>query len=167
MSFKYRIAVTIFTLEAILIALVLWGTLRYTTDHVRNQAARNDQITIRLLKDLSRTAFVSGEFAELQTFIESSRQNPRIRAVVVVDLDNDVVAATDAALIGSQRPAPPNGDGSRWRSVDVQSRVGQAGTLAIEFSDGPIENAYQRLEREARTVIVGVLPCRIHPCGQA
>jgi hypothetical protein len=66
MSFKYRIAVTIFALEAILIAVVLWGTLRYAMDHVRQQAARTDWVTIRLLNDLGRTALLTDEYAELQ-----------------------------------------------------------------------------------------------------
>ena len=85
MSFKYRIAVTIFALEAILIAVVLWGTLRYSMDHVRQQAARTDEVTIRLLNDLSRTALLTDEYAELQAFIEGDQKDPRIRAVIIAD----------------------------------------------------------------------------------
>ena len=120
MSFKYRIAVTIFALEAILIAVVLWGTLHYAMDHVRKQAARTDEVTIRLLNDLGRTALLTDEFAELQAFIEGDQKDPRIRAVVVADADGRVVAATDVGLIGSPRPATHDGAHTYWRSVEIR-----------------------------------------------
>ena len=138
MSFKYRIAVTIFALETILIAVVLWGTLSYAMDHVRNQAARTDEVTIRLLNDLGRTALLTDEFAELQAFIDGDQKDPRIRAVVIADANDRVIAATDLGLIGSPRPATPDGPHTYWRSVEISSRAGPAGSLAIEFSDGPI-----------------------------
>jgi diguanylate cyclase (GGDEF)-like protein/PAS domain S-box-containing protein len=142
MSLKYRIAVTIFALEAILIAVVLWGTLRYAMDHVRKQASRTDEVTIRLVTDLSRTALLTDEFAELQTFIGSDKKDPRIRAVVIADAGERIVAATDVALIGSPRPAAQDGAHTYWRSVDIFTRTSRVGSVAIEFSDGPIEAAY-------------------------
>jgi diguanylate cyclase (GGDEF)-like protein/PAS domain S-box-containing protein len=142
MSFKYRIAVTIFALEAILIGVVLWGTLRYSMDHVRQQAARTDEVTIRLLNDLGRTALLTDEFAELQAFIDGDQKDPRIRAVVIADAADRVIAATDVALIGSLRPATKARPHTYWRGADIVTRAGRAGSLAIEFSDGPIERAY-------------------------
>jgi diguanylate cyclase (GGDEF)-like protein/PAS domain S-box-containing protein len=152
MSFRYRIAVTIFALETILIAFVLWGTLRYAMDHVRSQAARTDDATIRLLHDLSRTALLTDEFAELQSFVESDQHDPRIRNVVVADRRGRVVAATDVRLVGSPSPAPDEGPHSHWRSAEVRSRAGRVGSLAIEFWDGPIEAAY----RETRNLGISI-----------
>lgn len=144
MSLKYRIAVTILALEAILIAVVLWGTLHYAMDHVRKQAARTDWVMLRLLNDLGRTALLTDEFAELQAFIAGDQKDPRIRAVIIADASDRVVAATDVALIGSARPATHDGAHTYWRSVEIPSRAGRVGLLAIEFSDGPIENAYRQ-----------------------
>ena len=144
MSFKYRIAVTIFALEAILIAVVLWGTLRYAMDHVRQQAARTDEVTIRLLNDLSRTALLTDEYAELQAFIEGDHKDPRIRAVIIADAADRVIAASDVGLVGSSRPATQDRPHTYWKGVDIVTRAGRAGSLAIEFSDGPIEHAYSQ-----------------------
>jgi hypothetical protein len=105
MSLKYRIAVTIFALETVLIAVVLWGTLGYAMDHVRKQAARTDEVTIRLLNDLSRTALLTDEFAELQAFIDGDHKDPRIRTVIVADASDRVIGATEIGLIGTPRPA--------------------------------------------------------------
>src|SRR5919106_6149676 len=142
MSLKYRIAVTIFALEAILIAVVLWGTLSYAMDHVGQQAARTDEVTIRLLNDLGRTALLTDEFAELQAFIEGDQKDPRIRTVMVADATGRVIAATDVTLIGAPRPATQDRPHTYWRGADIMTSAGRAGSLAIEFSDGPIERAY-------------------------
>jgi diguanylate cyclase (GGDEF)-like protein/PAS domain S-box-containing protein len=158
MSFKYRIAVTIFALEAVLIAVVLWGTLRYATDHVRGQATRADEVTIRLLNDLSRTALLTDEFAELQAFVEGNQQDPRIRAVVVADAGDRVVAATDPALLGLPRPELHDRPHTHWRTADVLTHAGRAGSLAIEFSDGPIENAYRETRNLGlRIAVIGMI----------
>ena len=152
MSLKYRIAVTIFALETILIAVVLWGTLRYAMDHVRKQAARTDEVTIRLLNDLGRTALLTDEFAELQAFIDGDQKDPRIRAVIVADANDRVIAASELGLVGSPRPGTLDGPHTYWRNVEISSRAGPAGSLAIEFSDGPIEAAY----RETRNLGISI-----------
>jgi diguanylate cyclase (GGDEF)-like protein/PAS domain S-box-containing protein len=144
MSLRYRIAVTIFALEAVVIAVVLWGTLQESIDHVRAQAARTEEVTIRLLSDLGRTALLTDEFAELQAFIESESRDPRIRAAVVWDIDGRIVSATDVALIGNQVEAFLDGSHTYWRKVEVRGRSSQLGSLAIEFSDYPIEHAFKR-----------------------
>src|SRR5919106_4665323 len=144
MSLKYRIAVTIFALETILIAVVLWGTLSYAMDHVGQQAARTDEVTIRLLNDLGRTALLTDEYAELQAFIEGDQKDPRIRAVIIADAADRVIAATDIGLVGSARPATQDRPHTYWRHVDIVTHAGRSGSLAIEFSDGPIEHAYSQ-----------------------
>ena len=78
---------------------MLWGTLRYAMDHVRQQAARTDEVTIRLLNDLSRTALLTDEFAELQAFIEGDQQGPansRRRSLPTPPTGS--IAASDVAL---------------------------------------------------------------------
>jgi hypothetical protein len=95
MSLKYRIAATIFALETILIAVVLWMTLGHSMSSVRMQIASTEEVTLELLGDLSRSALLTDEFAELQSFIETTRRDPRVKTVVVGDESGRVVAATD------------------------------------------------------------------------
>jgi HAMP domain-containing protein len=110
---------------------------------VRNQATRTDEVTIRLLNDLSRTALLTDEFDELQAFIEGDQKDPRIRAVMIADGADRVVAATDVALVGALRPVTQERPHTYWRNVDIATSAGRAGSLAIEFSDSPIEHAYR------------------------
>jgi diguanylate cyclase (GGDEF)-like protein/PAS domain S-box-containing protein len=144
MSLKYRIAATIFALEIVVIGAVLWITLRHSVQSVREQIARTEEVTLQLLADLSRAALLTDEFADLQTFIEGTRRDPRVITVVVGAADGRVVAATEPVLIGAPFPELAVAREHRyWRETEIRGRAGSLGTLAIKFSDQPLMLAYQ------------------------
>ena len=138
MSLKYRIAATIFALEVVVIGAVLWITLSHSIDSVREQIARTEEVTLQLLADLSRAALLTDEFADLQTFIEGTRRDPRVITVVVGAADGRVVAATEPELIGAPFPELVVAREHRyWRQIEIRGRAGVLGNLAIKFSDQP------------------------------
>ena len=96
MSLKYRIAATIFALEIALIGSVLWITLGHSMSSIHEQIASTEAVTLQLLGDLSRSALLTDEFADLQTFIEGTKRDPRVQSVIIGDVRGRVVAATDA-----------------------------------------------------------------------
>jgi diguanylate cyclase (GGDEF)-like protein/PAS domain S-box-containing protein len=159
MSLRYRIAATIFGLEIILIAAVLWITLGHATQSVREQIASTEGVTLQLLGDLSRAALLTDEFSSLQTFIESTRRDPRVQSVVVCDALGRVVAATDAGLIGDRFPAHPVVHRhSYWRQTEIRGAAGALGGLAIEFSDYPLVRANREtLNLGASTAVAGMV----------
>ncbi|MGH6885958.1 MAG: hypothetical protein ACREGK_07780, partial [Geminicoccales bacterium] len=152
MSLKYRIAATIFGLETVLIAIVLWMTLGHSMTSVREQLASSEEVTLSLVGDLSRSALLTDEFAELQIFVERTKQDPRIRTVVIGDAAGRVVVATDPALIGSAFPDFTDRDLRYWRKVEITSHAGHLGSLAVQFSQRPLLAAY----RETRALGVSV-----------
>ncbi len=144
MSLRYRIAATIFALELVVIGAVLWITLRHSTHSVREQIARTEAVTLQLLADLSRAALLTDEFADLQTFIEETRRDPRVITVVVGAADGRVIAATEPELIGVSFPDLVVAREHRyWRQTEIRGHAGLLGTLAIKFSDQPLMLAYQ------------------------
>ena len=144
MSLKYRIAATILGLEIVLIAAVLWITFGHSMQSVREQIGHTEYVTLQLLGDLSRAALLTEEFSSLQTFIEGTRRDPRVLAVVVSDALGRVVAATEAGLIGHSFPADPAAHRhSYWRQSEIGGRAGALGALAIEFSDYPLVRSYR------------------------
>ena len=145
MSLKYRIAVTIFALEIVLIAVVLWITLGHSMDHVREQIARTEEVTMQLLGDLSRAALLTDEYADLQTFIEGTSGTRGFSAVIIGDAAGRVVAATDVALIGSPLPATQDRRASLLAPASTIRGPRQRArrSLAIEFSDFPLVLAYR------------------------
>ena len=144
MSLKYRIAMTICALQVVLIGAVLWITLSHSMEGMRQQIANTELVTLQLLGDLSRNALLTDEFAELQSFVEGAKRDPRIQTVLIGDATGKVVAATDFGLIGRPLPTELVDDDHRyWQIVDINGHANALGALAIEFSDLPLTLAYR------------------------
>jgi diguanylate cyclase (GGDEF)-like protein/PAS domain S-box-containing protein len=156
MSLKYRIAATIFALELVVIGAVLWITLRHSTQSVREQITRSETVTLQLLADLSRAALLTDEFAELQTFIEGTRRDPRVIMVVVGAADGRVVATTQRELIGGEFPElVVKREHRYWRQTEIRGRAGPLGAIAIKFSNQPLLLAYEDTRNLAMSVAIG------------
>ncbi|MGH1479031.1 MAG: EAL domain-containing protein [Geminicoccales bacterium] len=144
MSLRSRIALTIFLLEAMLIAAVLYITLTHSMQSVEQQISSSQQVTIDLLGDLSKAAFITEEFNELQTFIKGTASDPNIKTVLIGDVDDHVVAATNIAMLGGGMPVLANAGNRYWREIEVRGTTAKLGHLAIEFSQNPLRSAYQK-----------------------
>ena len=131
MSLKYRIAATIFALEIALIGSVLWMTLGHSMSSIHRQIASTEAVTLQLVGDLSRSALLTDEYANLQTFIEGTKRDPRVQSVIIGDVRGRVVAATDVSLIGSTFPVLGDREHGYWRRAEVRGRANTLGTLAI------------------------------------
>jgi diguanylate cyclase (GGDEF)-like protein/PAS domain S-box-containing protein len=152
MSLRYRIAATIFALEIVLTGAMLWTTLGHSMRTIHEQVGSTDAVTLQLVGDLSRTALLTDEFADLQTFIEATKHDPRVEEVVLGDLQGRVVAATDLGMIGTPYPELIDGEHHYWRHTEIRGRASPLGTLAIEFSDYPLVLAH----RETRNLGISI-----------
>jgi diguanylate cyclase (GGDEF)-like protein len=151
MSLRSRIAVTISVLEMALIAAVLTITLNHSMEGVEGQISSSQKVTIDLLGDLSKAALITEEFDELQTFINGTERDPNIRTVMIGDVDDRVIAATDNAILGTVMPALEDRGDRYWRRIDIRGVHSHLGSLAIEFSQAPLRAAYQH------TLKIGVM----------
>ena len=93
-SLKYRIALIIFLLEAMMMAFVLWGTLTYSLEKRSTQLASSEQAMLNIIGGMSRIALLTEEYADLQPYIEGVLTDPHIVRVLLVDTDGRVVAST-------------------------------------------------------------------------
>jgi PAS domain-containing protein len=158
LSLRFRIAVTIFCLEAVMVGLVLFVTLRHSLDTARAQLTAADRETMALLHDSARVALLTDEFADVQAFIENLGSSSRIRFVAVVDLSGQIMASSDAARIGT-RPSDRAGWGA-WPNelMPIGSGRYRLGWLAARFSD---ENLLQANRTAYRlgigTAVAGML----------
>lgn len=144
MSLRSRIALTIFLLEAMLIAAVLYITLTHSMQAVEQQISSSQQVTMDLLGDLSKAAFITEEFDELQAFIKGTARDPNIKTVLIGDIENRVVAATDKSMLGEELPTLIDVGSRYWREIGVHGTRSKFGSLAIEFSQRPLRSAYQK-----------------------
>ncbi len=154
MSLKYRIAATIFGLEIVLIGAVLWMTLGHSMATIHEQIARTEAVTLQLLGDLSRAALLTDEYTNLQTFIEGTKRDPRVQAVIIGDASGRVVAATDLGLIGLPLPVLVADEHRYWRRAAIRGHGSALGALAIKFSDFPLVLAYRETRNLGITIAI-------------
>lgn len=147
MSLKVRIAVTIFCLEAVMVALVLFVTLRHSSEIARAELAAADRQVESLLQDLSRVALLTDEFGRIQAFIEETRVQSRLRYAALIDLSGMVVAASDPGAIGVR--LPDRGARAGWPEplIDIGSGEYRLGWLALDLTDESLSAAYRDATR--------------------
>jgi len=147
MSLKYRIAVTMLVLQAVVLAFVLWRVLTMSLDNTRTQLVQAESVTLRLLEDLARRTLLTAEYDEFQLYIDRLASDPRIDTVVLSDDRARVVASTDRAFVGGAPPGTPESGDFFWIKRDIRNVAGPMGLLAVRFSNVPVHRAYRRAWR--------------------
>jgi len=138
LSLRYRIALTIFALEAVMMALVLWQTLSHQMDAAERQLAATQKATVEMMSGVARVALITEEYADLQPYLEQVQEAPHIRRILLTDHSGKVVASSSPALVGSQMVRFQDGSQEYWRLHDIRNATGLIGRLAVEFSRAPL-----------------------------
>lgn len=152
MSLKIRIAATTFLLEALLIAALLWVTLSYAVHSVSAQIAASEQTTLQLIADLSRSALLTEDYAELESFIAETVKDPRIEGVILADRRGRVVVATENRLVGKPMPALAEDEHHHWRTRIVRGHSNPLGALFVRYSDAALAMLYEQIRALALIV---------------
>jgi signal transduction histidine kinase len=129
-SLRYRIALTVFLLETIMVLLVLWQTLAFSRQQMEQQIDASEEAIMELLGSLGSVALFTVEFDETQGYINTMRSDPKVLAIVLANDRKVVVASDDMTLLGQPMPERRNTLATHWR---VRSLNG-LGTLAVQFS---------------------------------
>ncbi|MDT8386037.1 MAG: ATP-binding protein [Thiogranum sp.] len=141
MSLRYRIALTIFILEAMVMSLVLWQTLSHADESIREQMAASQAVTLNLLGTLARLALFIEEYDELVAYIADVEKDPSVVRVLVANQNNRVVVSSDISLLGGTMPTGAGHPDRYLVSKPLANAAGLLGTLAIEFSNERLVNA--------------------------
>ena len=147
MSQKYRIAITVLALEAVMVGLVLWATLSFTLERSDEQFRLTHQVTINYLHDISITALLTENFGELQAYVERLSDDPQILTVLVADRANRIVASNQIERLGAPLGRLQDAHEHYWTIQDVSSYAGALGQVAVEFSIAPLLQALDDARR--------------------
>ncbi|GIX49425.1 MAG: histidine kinase [Candidatus Tectimicrobiota bacterium] len=120
--------------------LALWQTLALLERAATEQLTATEQALFSLLQEASRPALLTGDYAELQLYLEQVQRNPYVRAAVVADHRQRIVASTEASLLGAPL-ARVSGD---WHRAQLRNAAASLGTVAVAFSRAPMQQALQR-----------------------
>ncbi len=154
-SLKYRIAATIFVLEAAMMALVLWQTLSLSFDAIRGQQAAHEEVTLNPLTNMTRVALMTEEYADLQPYIEDIPKDKGVVYVLLGNADKIVVASSNTADVG--RPLPPlvDTDDEQWRVRRIGNENAELGTLAVKFSNARLMQSIRNAHNLGLTIALG------------
>ncbi|MCP4979300.1 MAG: HAMP domain-containing histidine kinase [Gammaproteobacteria bacterium] len=158
--FKYRIALIIFILEAVMMTAVLWATLDHLENATREQFASSERAILEVVSGISHIAIQTGVYTELQLYLENLLEDSRIEQVMLVDSRGIVVAATRPESIGKfpaifSEAATIDQDTQVqriWRSTEIRNGKQRLGVLAIQISDAEI----LKTQAEARNLGIGI-----------
>jgi len=136
-SLKYRIAITIFILEAIMMSIVLLTTLSYAVDKSKKHIVVSEKVTMELVDEIARTALITEEYDIIQPYIEHLPMNPDIIHAILVDDRNVIVASDNLSELGNTLPELSGTETTHWGTREITNPAGSLGKLAIEFSSNP------------------------------
>ena len=146
-SLKFRIALTIFLLEGVMMAVVLWQTSSTLADSLRSQLNATEDVTMQLVARVSHTALLTEEFGELQFYFAHLQQDPKVKRVLLSDPRDVVVASADVKDLGKPLPALHDSQDTRWRTLVMSNATGRLGTLAVQFSTVELRHAQAKARR--------------------
>ncbi len=157
-SLRYRIAATIFILQAMVILTILLLTLNSSLDANKKQIAATEEVTLKILSELGRTAFLTNEYNDLQPYLEIVVRDPHVLEALLLNPYHVVYASHDAADIGFSIELFENTENTYWRTKEINNATGNLGSLHMLFSNHDLERAYRDTIKIAFTVaIIGLL----------
>lgn len=166
LSVKYRIAGTVVLLAAALLALALDRTLSTFMDETQTQLENTEEVILLLLRDPSRHALLTEEYAHVRQAFIQARQDPSVQRVLLLNAESRVVMSTAAADIGTILPEMPARNGRVWRRVDITNAVEKLGALAIEYSSAPLQQAQRTARNLGLSVaLTGMIPIALIGIG--
>jgi len=143
LSLKYRIAIIIFFLEAIMMASVLQLTLGQSFEATTKQINTNEFAILELVNGMSKTALITEEYSDLQPYIINLVANTEITKLFLTDANKIVIISSSVKHIGNYLPELKQNKNNSWKTVEITNASGLLGVLAVEFSNQELVSAYR------------------------
>lgn len=144
-SLRYRIVFVIFCVEAVVMAGVLWSTTSSSIEENRRLLDMNDTVLVDLIASFSRVALFTGEYDDLQPYVEQVVDDPHIKKILLINQADKIVASSDVTVIGNSAPEFFNTTTDFWRVKSIDNASGPLGKLAVKFSHAELLAANRRV----------------------
>lgn len=145
LSLKYKIAIVIFLMEAIMMTALLWSTLGRSLANTEKQIAAAEQGTLDIVGDISRVALLNEDYDRVQGYIESLPDNPGVLKALLVDDRNIIVASSSLRELGEPMPELVDSGIIHWRTNPLDNASGHLGLLIVQFSRQARIDSYQEI----------------------
>ena len=142
-SLKYRIAITVFIMEAIMLTIVLWNTFSFIEIQAKEDLDNRHQIIIELIKQITGNSIFSEEYDDLQQYIEQISQDPEIINIAILNKKGIIIAHSNFQMVGEKAASRPSSNHHYW----IKQRLPKLGDIEVEFSLERIERQLRKAKR--------------------
>jgi len=139
-SLKYRIAITVFIMEAVMLTVVLWNTFRFIEIQAQEDFTNRHQIVLELIKQITSNSIFSEEYDDLQQYIEQISLDPEILNISIINLDNIIIADSDFQKVGQEPVSHIASENHYWET----RRLPKMGLIEVGFSLTRIKTQLQK-----------------------
>jgi len=139
-SLKYRIAITVFIMEAIMLTVVLWNTFRFIEIQAQEDFENRHQIVVELIKQITTNSIFSEEYDDLQQYIEQISLDREILNISIINQKNIIIANSDFQKAGKKPQPHISSENHYW----VTQQLPKMGRIEIEFSLTRIKTQLQK-----------------------
>ncbi|MDP3701116.1 MAG: ATP-binding protein [Hylemonella sp.] len=154
-SLKSRIFATIFLMASLLLGLVYWQLQGTLLSLVEAEVLAHEEIMLDLLRDPSLQALETRDTAGIQLLLEGVSRDQRILRAVLADEHGRVVAASQRKDLDRALRGLKPGVQAHWRQLEIARAKVAVGTLAMEFSRQPLEQAQDDARALAMAIAAG------------
>lgn len=147
--FKFRITAVIFSLAAVILAVVLSQSLSQYLNGSRNQLVQQQKATLNLLGEFARLALLTTDYEVFQPQLEQVANLPGVSLVLLFDDEGLIVATSDPSLIGRSMSNKHINKSSGWKLLELKNMSGKLGTLAAQFSDESLLVLHNQIRTQA------------------
>lgn len=153
-SLKYRIAGTIFLLEAIMLIVVLGYILSTYWQQNIDRLNHEEKIVLNMISEFGRVALLTGDFTSIQVLLER-RKDDHVLNIALLDINNQVVASSSPSFKSIDIAVDETrNENFYWKTVDIKNAAGKFGSLAIQFSNAEFIALHNQVRN--RSVLLGV-----------
>jgi len=139
-SLKYRIAITVFILEGIMLSVVLWNTFNFVEVQAQEDLNKRHHVTFELIKQISSNSIFAEEYDDLQQYIEKISEDPGIINIAVLNNKSIIIAHNDFNKVGQKSEKFISTPEHYWLNENIDS----LGSIQIEFSLASIKSQLKK-----------------------
>ena len=129
-SLRYRIAMMLVILPAIMVGFILWETLSFNSEQMRDQLNETDNVTVDLLSDLASISLFSMEYDSIQSHVTRISKDPRVRAIYIADVNKIILASNHLDMLGEALPELTGSETEYWINRELINQ----GSVHVQFS---------------------------------
>jgi PAS domain S-box-containing protein len=156
-SFRLKTIIGVAAIEAILLAILIFGGLTWLQDSNAEQLVQRGATTARLFATTTKNAVLTMDLASLESFVREALTNPGIVYARVRD-ENGAVLAEGGDEHVLARTFAPDDDPSRSRDsiFDTYADIREGGAYFGRVELGLSLDAFHALMREARSAGIAI-----------